>query len=260
MNVHSAAAARFAAMFVLLLAPVATTTASPLFHIGEGGTQSWTQSLASGLIQPATNLSQSAQAFYQSQVDGDPDVTGFELAAATLTPDIVISDGSESHLSLVMGWDHPTNDTVIGVAAWDYVYDVDPDLTGTRLSFSLFAPPGVWDVSLELIDSAGRSRGWFLPMPAAVWQTLVIRPDLAAAQGPFTFFHNQPGFDITQVVAIRLNESGILSMPFSVPNPSGSIAWNAWNHLSVVPAPASGLLLALGLAGVFVGRRKRLPC
>lgn len=239
--------------------------ASPLFSIGEGGDKTWTQAMTDGNVVPVTpggsvgpgsGLTYVAEQFYNDQTAGN-----FVQSEVTLTPDISISDGSESHQSLVMSWNLPTDDpTTLGVAAWDYVYDVDPDLTRTMIHFSILPPPGVWDFSLELIDAAGRTRGWFAsgaPLPA--WATYWIRPDIAAVQGPFNAFHNQPGFDITTVVAIRLDEAGMASMPFPVDPTLNGTAWNAWNHLSVtsIPEPSSVFLLATGALGLMVYARRR---
>jgi hypothetical protein len=246
---------------LLLVFANSAAVANPLFSIGEGGTQTCPQGIDTGnvvpvtpggLFQPGSGLSYAAEQFYSSQNGGN-----FIQSVATLRPDIFISDGSESHLSLVMSWD--PSETDLGVVTWDYVYDADPDLTNTMVHFSLYPPPGVWDFSLELIDAAGRSRGWFASGPAPAWASHWIRPDVAAVQGPFTHFFDQPGFDITTVVAIRLDEAGMLSSPFPVDPALNGVAWNAWNHLSVtaVPEPSTFTLSLLALTSFGMHRLRR---
>jgi hypothetical protein len=247
------------------LAIASAASASPLFAVGEGSSVSWTDAIQSGNVipvRPADGLTNAAQQFYAQQVASDPDLTNFQLVQSALTPDILVEDGTgEMHQSLVMTWDNDAPADVLNIAAWEYVYDVDPDLTKTTIDFTLYPPPGIWDVSLELIDSNGFSRGWFDSGPANFWGAAWVRPDLASAQG-FDFFWNDPGFDITQVVAIRLDEAGMGGPVFPAP-PVGAPpipGWNAWDSLQVkpVPEPAAITLLAISVAAAgFTGLRGR---
>lgn len=245
--------------FVGLLLP-SVAHAGPLFFVGEGSPINWADAIASNNVRPvdfASGPTFVAQQFYNDQVTSNG-LNGVQYITPVLTPDVGISDGSQTHQSLVMSWDLPTDPNTLGVAAWEYVYDVDPDLTNTYLDFSLFAPPGVWDVSVELIDINGRSRGWFLNSPPQTWQKITIDPDDASAQG-FTAFIDEPLFDITQVVIIRFDEAGMRSTPFPIdPTGSGLPAWNAWNHVAVaVPEPSSLALVSMGILGLLVRRRRR---
>jgi hypothetical protein len=165
-----------------------------------------------------------------------------------------------------MSWDNGASSDVLTIAAWQYDYGIDPDLTGTVIDFTIYPPPGVWDVSLELIDASGNSRGWFQSMQAHSWTAGSIRPDVAGLQAPFNFFFESPGFDITQVVAIRLDEAGVGGPVFTIPPPPGAPttlgAWNAWDSLIVrplVPEPhAVAIWLLLGACfGLVAGWRRR---
>lgn len=236
--------------------------ASPLFSIGEGTGTTWQAAINSGRVVPvpaSAGMTQAATDFYAEQaILGGHD--GFEPRDAFLTPDVIVSDGTEAHQSLVMAWatQGDINNDVGDVAAWEYVYDIDPDLTSKFLEFSLFAPSGVWDVSVELIDINGRTKSWFMVGPTPTWQIATL--DLtsnAMNQGGFMLF-SDPLFDLTQVVAIRFDESGIWSMPFPVtplginlppigPNGPG---WNAWNHVRVFPEPSSVVLGAMAVVGI----------
>jgi len=233
----------------------------------------WNDAINAGRVRVAepNPLSEfSAQQFYAGQIGIDMFGTPVaDIASAEniqLTPDFFVQDPSlDGHESLVMSWDNSSGDQsdILNVAAWEYVYDVDPDLTSTRIDFSILAPLGVWDFSLELIDANGFSRGWFGTPPNNLWSNFSVRPDIAAAQGPFLSFIDQPGFDITQVLIIRLNESSQGGVSF-IDNPaligSSITPWNAWNSLAVVavPEPSSFVLLGIGTIGlVFMRRRQR---
>ena len=143
--------------------------ASPIFSIGEGGDKDWNQAVSDGDIAAAANAlsGEAAQGFYADQIG----IMGVTNIVAAIDTQIVaagsISDGITSHDALLMSWDGSDafNPTDLVVAAWDYVYGVDPDLTGTMIHFSARAPTGIWDLSLELFDIFGNSRGWFAATP-----------------------------------------------------------------------------------------------
>jgi len=182
-----------------------------------------------------------AVTFYAGQIGesmGGPEVAEVQAADdVELTPDVPVS-GSATFDALVMSWRNTnTNDpTILNVAAWEYVYDIDPDLTGTLITFSLLAPAGVWDFSLELIDVNGNSRGWFGVPPNTSWGVFSIDPSSAVAQVPFSVVITSGVFDITHVTTIRLNESSQGGIAF-IDNPAqegdSTTPWNAWNSLSV---------------------------
>jgi len=146
----------------------------------------------------------------------------------------------------------------LAVAGWEYVYGVDPDLTGTLIDFSVFAPPGIWDVMLVLEDINMNKRRWLYSAPVPGWGNFTINPALAAGQGPFGVFLDDPGFDVTMVTQIELYEAGN-SVAFPFPGTGAPpVNWNAWNHLQVsfVPEPASVTLILFGAAGLIVRRRR----
>jgi hypothetical protein len=222
----------------------------PRISIGENRPISWQQALDTGKIVPASNpLSGfAAQEFYNSQIG----MMGVERILPadqiTLGTHSAVSDGNETHDSLVMSWNLPPADTDLNVAAYDFRYGVDPDLTNTCIYFSVYPPvPNIWDVSVELFDVNGFSRGWFITGPANVWASLCLNTNLGA-QGPFNAYFSQPGFDITQVTTIRFNESWMGNMFMGPPNPiDGTILpWNSWNHIEVTicPEPGGFLLFA----------------
>ena len=157
-----------------------------------------------------------------------------------------------------MSWDS-AGDDMLSIGAWDYVYGADPDLSNKMIHFSILAPPGIWDLSLELIDAAGNSAGWFLSMPPNNWTNYWIDTNLQNQQG-FQYFQTLRGSIFSNVVAIRLDEAGN-SVVFPANPTGGPFYWNAWNHLQVtmpvVPEPATALLGGLGLMALSAVTRRR---
>lgn len=245
-----------AALLAVLVVPF-PASASPYLNIGEGGTISWTDAIATGLVTsvPETaNVPWVTQQFY----DFTAGAGNWAFVPSVLTPDVMISDGSETHQSMVMSWGETPPGT-LPVANWQVNYGSDPDLTDTLICFSLFAPPGVWDISLVLIDVNGNSRGWFLPMPPNQWTNYYIDPENnPGSLPPGWIFYDQPGFDLTKVVTIQLDESG-RTIPVN-PIPGAPIFWNAWDSFVVqaVPEPSTLGVAVLGMGmGLVVALRRR---
>ncbi|MFV1996030.1 MAG: PEP-CTERM sorting domain-containing protein [Verrucomicrobiales bacterium] len=254
LRISIATAVAFASLLAFSLP--APADASPLISIGDGpGFTSWQDAINAGLIQPATGLTDEENAFYGSQVSNYAYTPNMEVFN-----NLNVSDGTISRDALVMSWD-PEPGTDLTIAAWEYVYDIDPDLTGTTIKLSLLAPTSIWDFSIELIDANNRVRAWFVDMSGItnnVWQNISLDPTQQIQPGFIPGTIQDPLFDITQVTKIRLDEAGMTSAILTPPPPGGTIVgqWNAWNSLQVVPEPSRVILSLVGIAAIGLRRRR----
>ncbi len=128
--------------------------ASPLFSLDSYS--EWDTAVGGGpggIVAPVATEHASIAAHYgplaADYVYVTPTITAMTAATAA-TPGL--DDG------LLMSWgDTGAPNDVLQVAAWEYTYDIDPDLTGTSLSLSVMPPTGILSVSLTLIDQVGGS-------------------------------------------------------------------------------------------------------
>lgn len=231
---------------------------TPLVAIGENQPTSWTQAIQSGRlygVNPETDgTPQAAIDFYRTQGNA-------VFVPATLTPDLMATDeNGETHQSLVMQWNPLMQGEDLAVASFEYNARSSErvgglDLRNGTAHFSVLAPQGVWDLSFILIDKNGLSCGWFRRMPPPTWTNYWL--DFTAGDQMGWNKFGQPGFDLSNVTSIRLDEAGaIVNFPLPPPGSAPDFwDWNAFDHIIITPAPSSAMALALaGLVGL---RRRR---
>lgn len=242
-----------------VLALACAAAASPIFGIGEGRPISWTEAITTGLVRPlgAADPIDGAAAAYYGALAASLGLAGFARVDTILTPDVTVSDPfGETHLSLVKSYDHLADPTLLEVAEWEFAYIDDPDLTGTLVRFQNLDPRGVLGMGIQLIDEQGRARGWFRTQPDPVWDGSYAFDPTVGLQGPFTFFFNEPAFDIQTVLQIRMSNGSNQNFPFVEPDPTGhGEAWDATAYLEVVPEPSTLLVL---LPGLLLLRRRQV--
>ncbi len=253
-----AALSRLAIFTIALNISLNSSFADPFFEIGEGTGTSWTQAIASGNVVPVTSgagLTTAAISYYDDRLTADPALDGYALQTSTLIPDTLETDGySEAHTAMRMEWpvtgnSDPGND-ILDIAAWEYQYpDKAPqNLSDSFLQVSILAREGVSDLSVELIDINGKTKGWFKEGPVTEsWGTVTFDTDIIGDQNSFKGKRDL-GFDIEQVVKIRFDETWRGKVY------NYTIAQNAWGKVILTPEPATLVLLALG--GLILAKRR----
>ena len=119
-----------AACFLL----VSIANASPLFSLD---TQvDWQDALNSGTVKPVESSYPALDHYGTEGLGFDYVLVTPTLQALTAAQSGGLGDG------LQMEWGDDTDD-IAQVAAWEYVYGADPDLTGTILSLLVTPPAGV---------------------------------------------------------------------------------------------------------------------
>ena len=170
------------AVAVLLVNPLGAE-GSPLFRIGEDGETSWEEAL-NGI--------------------GPGQISAILPGGEFGPTELYVGPLEEVSDALIMTWG---DDPATPVGGWEFVYGQDPDLTNTLITFSLFAPVGIQNVGLELIDAGGAVRGWSISTVGntGIWTQLAIDPT-QGLQGPFDVFNNSAAFSLANVLKIRLTE------------------------------------------------------
>jgi hypothetical protein len=230
--------------------------ASPLFSIDTS--DDWEANLAQGTVKPVTSNYDAAIEVYNNIYGLDYLYTPPEIPTGGLyvyEGDGIPGSGTED-AGLVMTWGDPApaDPTMPQLAAWEYVYDLDPNLIGTTLKLTVTPPAGIWAVSLTLNDAALGWNTWdwvvagsplpiinpgAIPLPVNVPTTITINPVIAANQSGSNVFASG-GFNPAIATTIQADElasgpgSGAWATFPTVPVIGGQQPWNYWSALSVI--------------------------
>ncbi|MCF7956337.1 MAG: hypothetical protein K9M75_11080 [Phycisphaerae bacterium] len=175
---------------------------------------------------------------------------------------------------LVMKWGENDPPLPNGSYSSAFVYDylLDPDLTNCTISITVLAPQfnpatnsQINAVSLGMKDIGGAVRGWQwacgsatsgAPITWGVPTTITVNTSLTgvtAATPTASGYMNNPGFDITKVMKIIVDENANWNwqgVGSSVP-PPGTILfetpWNLWRDLSVSKNPPGQINVGINI-------------
>ncbi len=151
---------------------------------------------------------------------------------------------------LVMAWGNSSLPEANYTAAWEYVYDEDPDLRNAIIQITVWPPQfgaggQVNAVSFGIRDVFGRIRSWWWSCPAPImWNvpnTITINTSIAGPGATIplaTGYMNTPGFNPAMSLAFIVDENfQWIFNPQAVPPPGQTVYanWNYWHNLTVWP-------------------------
>jgi len=233
--------------------------------------QEWQTALGDGRITPVGEGGggMAYEILFRNEYPSFVQVTP-ELMALTDSQSGGLGDG------LLMHWGDPSiNEESPQLAAWEYEFPLDPDLTGRTLNISIVPPgalppaglPPILSVALVLNDAAGGWAAWAWnvtwpppppggPLYAAQQNNIVLDPNIMGFQGASLFAVAPWSFDPKQTVSIQAAELAVGAAGWAafppVPVVTGVKPWNYWGNLVIVPEPteiaAITATLLLGLA------------
>lgn len=230
---------------------------TPIIAVGNAQPTTWQQGINNGNVGPTTGpMTGPAMRFY-AQVVTARGLAGYQQVVP-VTRAITIGRGRNARSVLNTTWQPVNTPLVMSIAGASYLYRTDPNLTNFVIDADTFSPMGIQDAGIELIDTNGLAAGWFTTTPEIDRRDdydLVL--DDQAPQGQFSYFSEDPGFSLTDVMEVRFEQSSIYGLPFQEPDPAGGIAdWDGYSDWEAVPEPGVLPALGVGLLGLFAAKRR----
>lgn len=215
--------------------------AGPTFTIN--GKNAWVGAVNSGQIQPVISWNGGWEYHFPGE------------AASLRTPNLEpmadvdpISPGKQA--GLVMAWGDVGDDGIETIAAWLYDLGQEENMLNSVIDLTGNSPCAtISSVGFTLIDADGKSMAYRWPVlsafPCDVNVPFSVNPYLGASGSSITpvSFYEEPGFDLTRVVAMTFDERGTWDgSAASDPAGFGQHVWNTWRSVAateVVPAEAA---------------------
>ena len=236
--------------------------AEPYFKIETA--EDWQSALVTGAVEAMT---QSQWDKYMAQLQDPNNETEGEPYPSTqfMPPELYVYDGGggagdPEDPGLVMAWGDDTLPAGQYASAWMFDYGLDPDLSNSTITLTVFPPQfdqngnQINAVSFGIQDINGNIRSWHwnapVPIPWNIPTTITINTAIAgvAAANPVANgYMNNPAFDITKAQFFIVDENAQWvggTAPIPPPGQFVSRPWNLWADLIVRPNPTDPGLVA----------------
>jgi hypothetical protein len=212
--------------FVVIL--LAIPYSSPLISLQT--LPQWEDAWNAGQIQPVTEWNAGFESHYPGM---EPQ---FRIPNLEVMPSIPQEPDTPG---LVMSWGSPADDGQEIIAAWEYVYDDDPDLTNYLIHLCVFPPCNVINtISFGLKDINGNIKSWDWAVwpwgivPCDTQVCFTINPVQGAGQWGATSYYMDAAFDLTKVQWLIFDENGVWVDSLQAdPAGFGQNAWNYWKEI-----------------------------
>ncbi|KPJ59679.1 MAG: hypothetical protein AMJ46_10015 [Latescibacteria bacterium DG_63] len=142
-----------------------------------------------------------------------------------------------------MGWGDTYDGREDIIAAWQYAFGEDPDLTGGKIHFCVFAPCQISSISFGIEDTTGKFKSWAWTVgesgavPCDAQACLLFSLDGGVGEGGATSFYEDSGFDIQTVLYLMFDANGqwedtLDSDPFGF----HQRVWTYWTNIYIEEA------------------------
>lgn len=182
-----------------------------------------------GKIQPVSMWNRSFESHYPGME------THFRIPNLAVMDQIPQAPGEAG---VLMAWGSSSDNGLEIIAAWQYEFGLDPDLSGKVIHLCVFPPCNINTVSFAMKDANGLFKSWDWSvgpgqaLPCSTQVCFYIDLDGGAGQAGATSYYMDPAFDIHNVTFLMFDENGVWvdSLP---PDPAGfgQRVWNYWKEI-----------------------------